>query len=80
MNSNPSTTQHKKGPLNIRAVFDLIMGVIYAAVGGFLAVSPYLKINLVFIEAPFVVIFGACCILYGGFRVYRGVKTLKQPL
>ncbi|MFN4286309.1 MAG: hypothetical protein ACK4E8_10140 [Lacibacter sp.] len=80
MNTKQPSGQKNKAPINIRAVFDVIMGFIYAGVGSVLALSKMLNIKLAFIEPAFVVIFGICCILYGGFRVYRGVKTWKQPL
>jgi hypothetical protein len=80
MNTNQPSGQKNNGPINIRAVFDVIMGFIYATVGGVLALSKTFNIKLAFIEPAFVVIFGVCCILYGGFRVYRGIKTWKQPL
>lgn len=80
MNQNKPANQQKSGPPNIRSVFDVVMGLIYTTVGGFLALSTYLNIKIVIIDPSFVVIFGVCCILYGGFRVYRGIKTWKQPL
>ena len=59
---------------NRRAIMDLGMGIIYAAVGGFFIFSDLLGVVMVFPTKPFSYIFGALCLLYGGFRIYRGIK------
>ena len=60
--------------INRRAIMDLGMGIIYAAVGGFFLLSDVLGMELAFPPKPFSYIFGALCLLYGGFRIYRGIK------
>jgi drug/metabolite transporter superfamily protein YnfA len=50
------------------------MGAIYAGVGGFFIVSGILGMEIEFPPKPFSYIFGALCMLYGGFRIYRGIK------
>jgi hypothetical protein len=59
---------------NRRAIMDLGMGLIYAGVGGFFIVSDILGMEIEFPGRPFSYIFGALCLLYGGFRIYRGIK------
>lgn len=60
--------------INRRAIMDLGMGIIYAGLGGFFAFSEFLGTELVFPPKPFSYIFGGLCLLYGGFRIYRGIK------
>jgi hypothetical protein len=50
------------------------MGIIYAGLGGFFVLSDVLGMELAFPPKPFSYIFGALCLLYGGFRIYRGIK------
>jgi hypothetical protein len=60
--------------INRRAIMDLGMGIIYVGLGGFFAFSTILGMELVFPPEPFNYIFGGLCLLYGGFRIYRGIK------
>jgi hypothetical protein len=59
---------------NRRSIMDIGMGMIYAAMGGFFLLSKQFGVNIDFPPRPFNYIFGALCLLYGGFRIYRGVK------
>ena len=59
---------------NRRALMDLGMGLIYAAVGVFLIVSTLLGKGLELFGSTFCYLFGALCLIYGGFRIYRGIK------
>jgi hypothetical protein len=69
-------TQHKpRQPHNIRAIFDWVMGLIYLGVGIVLTFAPWLGISFRFPPPDVAQIFGAACIIYGGFRIYRGFKT-----
>lgn len=65
----------KNKPVNIKAVFDIVMGLVYAVVGAMLALSKYLGLEITFPPPEVIAIFGAFAFLYGCFRVYRGVKT-----
>jgi hypothetical protein len=61
--------------INRRAIMDFGMGIIYAGVGGFFMLSDVIMgAELAFPPKPFSYIFGALCLLYGGFRIYRGIK------
>jgi drug/metabolite transporter superfamily protein YnfA len=64
----------RRAYINRRAISDLGMGAIYAGVGGFFIVSGILGMEIEFPPKPFSYIFGALCMLYGGFRIYRGIK------
>jgi len=69
-------SQHKyRQPYNIRAIFDWVMGVIYAGVGVVLIFATWLGISLHFPPPDVAQIFGIACFIYGGFRIYRGFKT-----
>lgn len=70
--------REKNKPLNIKAIFDLIMGLIYAIVGALLVSSKYLGLELAFPPPDVIMIFGAFAVLYGVFRIYRGYKLYKE--
>lgn len=60
--------------MNRRAIMDFGMGIIYAGMGGFFILKEQLGVNLEFPAEPFNYIFGGLCLVYGGFRIYRGIK------
>lgn len=68
----------KNKPVNIKAIFDVVMGLIYAGVGGVLTVSKYVGLEIIFPPPEVVTIFGVFAFAYGLFRVYRGYKIYKQ--
>lgn len=53
---------------------DFGMGIIYAAMGVFVIVMRQKQAELEFLPGPFAWIFAGICLLYGGFRIYRGYK------
>ena len=57
-----------------RALMDYGMGLIYTAMGLFFLLSDQFGIVLEFPTKPFSYIFAGLCLLYGGFRIYRGYK------
>ncbi len=59
---------------NRRSIMDLGMGIIYAGMGAFFVFKEFLGVNFNFPEAPWNYVFGGLCLLYGGFRIYRGTK------
>lgn len=63
-----------KAYITRRSIMDIGMGVIYAAIGCILGFSQQLGFNLEFPAPPFSYIFGGLCLLYGGFRIYRGIR------
>ena len=70
----------KNKPINVKAVFDLVMGIVYVLVGGALALSKYIGMEITFPPPQSVMIFGIAAFLYGAFRIFRGVKTYHNPL
>ena len=70
----------KNKPVNIKAIFDVVMGLVYAGVGITLVLSKYIGLEITFPPAEVVTIFGAFATLYGIFRIYRGIKTYNQNL
>lgn len=63
-----------RGYVTMRTIMDLGMGIIYIAVAVFIILAPRLGFTSQIFEPPFSYIFAGICILYGGFRIYRGVK------
>ncbi|WP_205508823.1 hypothetical protein [Longitalea arenae] len=59
--------------VNRRSIMDLGMGIIYAGMGGAMMFAERVGLGDVF-PSPFSYIFGGICLLYGGFRIYRGIK------
>lgn len=57
-----------------RTVADYGMGLIYTAMGAFFMFSDKMGVELEFPPKPFNYVFGGLCLLYGGFRIYRGYK------
>ena len=64
----------RKAYMNRRSLMDLGMGIIYAGMGGFFLLSEWFGIYMEFPPKPFSYIFGGLCLLYGGFRIYRGIR------
>ena len=66
--------KRRRAYANRRSIMDIGMGFIYAAMGAFFLLTKQLGIAIEFPPVPFNYIFGALCLLYGGFRIYRGFK------
>jgi len=66
--------KRRKAHSNRRSIMDIGMGFIYAAMGVFFLLSKQFGVNIDFPPTPFNYIFGGLCLLYGGFRIYRGFK------
>lgn len=64
----------RKAYTNRRSMMDLGMGIIYAGMGGFFLLAEFFGIYMEFPTKPFSYIFGGLCLVYGGFRIYRGVR------
>jgi len=61
----------QKNYVNRRSIMDLGMGIIYTGMGVLMVFARKVGLDAVFSE-PFNYIFGGICLLYGGFRIYRG--------
>lgn len=70
----------KNKPVNVKAVFDVAMGLIYAIVGIALITSKYIGLEITFPPPEVITIFGVLATLYGFFRVFRGYKIYKKDL
>lgn len=66
--------KRQKAYANRRAIMDYGMGLIYTAMGAFFLFSEKFGVTLQFPTPPFSYIFAALCLIYGGFRIYRGYK------
>lgn len=63
-----------KAYANRRSLMDLGMGLIYSGMGIFFLLKDQLGVVMDFPPKPFNYIFGGLCLLYGAFRIYRGIK------
>ncbi len=62
-----------KNYMVMRSVMDLGMGLVILGFGVFFAIAPNVGINFN-IEPLFRYFFAGMCIIYGGWRMYRGYK------
>lgn len=61
--------------LNMRSLMDIGMGILWSAMGVFFIFIRYFNTGLeARFDDPVMKIFGAICLLYGGFRIYRGIR------
>jgi hypothetical protein len=59
---------------NVRALLDYSMGAIYVAAGLFLFFYRQLGMQVDLISRPIAIGLGVVLIVYGGWRIYRGVQ------
>jgi hypothetical protein len=74
MSEEKNENGRTRGYIMMRMLMDVGMGIIYIAVAVFIILAPRFGFTSQFFEPPFSYIFAGICILYGGFRIYRGVK------
>lgn len=59
----------------MRMIYDLTMAVLLLGMATVMLFGEKLKIAMVIdIDSTFRYMFGGICVLYGGFRLYRGIK------
>lgn len=67
--------ERQKGYVRMRSIMDVGMGVLWSAMGVFLffvkEISPQLAMRY---DDIWMKIFGGICLVYGAFRIYRGLK------
>ena len=63
----------KRGYALRRSIMDYGMGVIILAIGVVVLLAPKLKLQLA-IDDLYRYMFFVLCLLYGGFRIYRGAQ------
>ena len=67
--------QRKKSAYSTRrSIMDIGMGLLWSAMGLLFLLKDYLGIALDFPDKPYDYIFGGLCLVYGVFRIYRGIK------
>ena len=68
-------TTKQKGQVRMRAIMDFGMGILWLCMGVFMIfpdkVAPSFALQFDYNRLK---IFGAVCLLYGSFRVYRAIK------
>jgi hypothetical protein len=70
---NEGSDRRKKGYILMRTIMDYGMGIIIFGFGIFFLLAPRLGIGFQ-IDDFYRYCFGGLCIIYGGWRVYRGYK------
>lgn len=70
---NEAPDRRTKGYMLMRAILDIGMGVIIAGFGVFFLIAPRLGLGFTF-EDFYRYFFSSLCLLYGGWRIYRGYK------
>lgn len=58
----------------MRSIMDYGMGILYVGVGLFLMFPEKVGFEMEGFDKVFRYIFGGLCVLYGAWRIYRGVK------
>lgn len=72
---NEYREQHKKNSNTMRTVYNLSIGIIIISIGLLIFFSDKLGLNLTVDFDPLMInLFGGLCLLYGSFRLYRGLK------
>jgi hypothetical protein len=70
---NDGSDRRKKGYVLMRTIMDYGMGIIIFGFGIFFLLAPRMGIGFQ-IDDFYRYCFGGLCIIYGGWRVYRGYK------
>jgi hypothetical protein len=58
----------------MKSVMDFGMGIIYLGVGIVILLAKKIHLNIEFAESVAAKFFAVLVIIYGGFRIYRGIK------
>jgi hypothetical protein len=65
----------------MRKIVDYVVGVLIVAAGLFFLLNGTLKFNVAALPPSSLdKVFGIFCILYGSWRIYRGIKRDKKTL
>lgn len=71
----PKLSEKDKGFVLMRSIMDYGMGILWVAMGIFLAFHQWFNTGFSFqYDASTLMVFGMVCIIYGAFRIYRGYK------
>jgi hypothetical protein len=67
--------KQRKNYIVMRVVYDVAMGILILGIGALMFFGNRLNIYAVQQLDPVIkYIFGSLCVIYGGFRLYRGIK------
>ncbi|TAH14461.1 MAG: hypothetical protein EAZ12_00445 [Sphingobacteriia bacterium] len=76
---NSYRERSNKGFNNFRRVYDITMAILFLSMAIAMFYMDRFKLNLVIAEdIGFRYFFGSICLLYGGFRLYRGIKKQEK--
>ncbi len=68
-------TTKQKGFMRMRSIMDFGMGLLWTAMGIFLIFIRYFNTGLAArFDDIYMKMFGGLCVVYGIFRIYRGIK------
>jgi len=71
---NQDSDRRTKGYILMRAIMDYGMGIVIFGLGVFFLFSDRLGFNFNNVEGFYRYFFAGLCLVYGGWRVYRGYK------
>jgi len=75
VSENEGLSTREKGMIRMRSIMDLGMGIMWTAMGIFVIFIKNINIDLAArYDDDTMKVFGAICIIYGIFRMYRGYK------
>lgn len=78
VNPDPELSERERGFARMRNIMHVGMGILWASMGIFLLFIEKFKTGLEYsFGDPLMKGFGAVCILYGLFRIYRGFRNLN---
>lgn len=76
---NSLRDKSRRGYSNFRRLYDVSMALLFLAMGGAMFFLERLGADLAVVEdTGFRYFFGSVCLLYGGFRLYRGIKHTER--
>ena len=72
---NEYEVKKRKSYILMRMTYDLTMAILLLAMAAVMLLAEKFKIEqIVSVDSTFRYLFGGICLLYGGFRLYRGIK------
>ena len=69
--------KQRKGYTNMQTVYNITMGLLILGIGLLMFLNEKIGLNLTEKfggDSLMIYLFGSLCLLYGGFRLYRGIK------
>ena len=72
---NDYRERQRKSYTTMRTIYDVTMAILILGIGIIMLIGDKLGLEMILNFDPFMrYAFGALCILYGGFRLYRGLR------